>query len=70
MTEMKQAQHLKPGDLVDLESCPYLKHDRMAEFVYGVVEGVEAETPDCIVVDYQIGTVAYPAQQLLEVEND
>lgn len=59
---------LRVGDLVDLESCPYLWDHPMAKFDYGVVYQVGHETPECVVVWYEgIDAVGYPTGTILEV---
>lgn len=54
-------EHLKAGDLVDLESCPYLKEHSSAKWEYAEVSFVERETEGCVVVGYEgIDHVGYP----------
>lgn len=49
----RSAGDLLPGDMVDLESCPHLKNEPLAEFEYGEVVSVVRESPDCVVVSYE-----------------
>lgn len=51
----RPVEALKPGDRVDLESCPYLKNCASAPYQYAeVLEAVE-ETPACTRVTYAGG---------------
>jgi len=69
-THLVEAQHLHEGDLVDLESCPYLKHHASAEFEYATVEAVERETEGCVAVSYEgIDTVGYSPDTKLRRKN-
>lgn len=63
-----RVENLKPGDRVDLTSCPYLKDDPSAEFEWAVVDAVVRETNDCIVVTYEsLDEVGYPIGTMLKV---
>lgn len=65
-TEQVTVSELREGDLVDLESCPYLKDHPTAPFEFATVSSVENETPDCIAIGYEgIDTVGYKPSQLL-----
>lgn len=60
---------LRVGDLVDLESCPYLAAHSSASFEYGRVAHVERETDQCVVIGYEgIDHVGYPADTVLLVQ--
>lgn len=64
----KTVEHLKPGDLVDLESCPYMHDHPTAEFEYAQVAAVTRETENCVAVLYEgIDLVGYPVGTRLEV---
>jgi hypothetical protein len=63
MHTIKQAQHLEPGDLVDLEDDPFADPNRLRplyQFQYATVYGAERETPDCVRVDFDAGSVGFP----------
>lgn len=74
MSEQKRPLELKLGDLVDLEGDPYAdtsedwKHYHECE--YGVVEGVEQETSDCVRVDFEHLSVGFPLDHLLTVDGN
>lgn len=62
------ARHLKPGDLVDLQSCPHLKDHPTAAFLWAEVDAVEPETAGCVAISYvDIDTIGYPPDTLLRV---
>lgn len=68
---MRPVKELKPGDRVDLEGDPYAdrKHNHPEyEFEFAVVVEVTQETPNCIVVEFDMGTVAFPPTHLVEVD--
>ena len=49
-----KVEEVQVGDILDLEGVPYLDpDDQYWEFLYGVVCGVERETPDCIRLDFE-----------------
>lgn len=63
------AKDLKPGDMVDLDSCPVRFADPTAEFEYAIVEAAELETPDCVLVHYEnVPSVGYVPDQVLRIE--
>lgn len=72
-----KVEDLKEGDLVDLESCPYMKDYQWAKWDMVVVFGVEKEfvarlNENCVVVGYRdivchIDTVNYPIRTVLEI---
>ena len=67
----KRVTELKPGDRVDLESCPHLHTHSTAPYQYAVVEAVVHETPNCVAVTYEdIDTVGYSPDTELEVRDD
>jgi hypothetical protein len=69
MTNVR-VENLKPGDRVDLLSCPYLKDYPSAEFEWAVVDGVVQETDDCIRIMYEdIDWVGYPIGTILRVRD-
>jgi hypothetical protein len=51
--EKETVENLKAGDLVDLESCPFLKDEPTAFSEYAEVSFVERETEDCVLVGYE-----------------
>jgi hypothetical protein len=65
-----RVDQLREGDLVDLESCPYLgKKDGFWQYEYAEVEEVEQETHDCVRVCWVgIDAVGYYPDQLLLVK--
>lgn len=64
----KRVEDLVVGDLVDLQTCPYLKDRPIAQDVYGEVAYTERETADCVVIGYEgIDHVGYPAGTVLKV---
>lgn len=68
MAKGKTVESLKPGDLVDLESCPYMRDYPTAEFEYAQVVSVERESANCVAVLYEgIDLVGYPVGTCLEV---
>lgn len=57
----KRVEDIRPGDLVGLESCPYLKGERVASELYAEVSLVQEESEDCILIAYEdIDHVGYP----------
>lgn len=69
-TRLVPASELREGDLVDLESCPYLKKRTEAPYLYATITSVERETPDCVAVSYEgIDTVGYKPNQMLRRKN-
>jgi hypothetical protein len=65
---VRHVTDLKPGDRVDLESCPFLHSHPSAFFEYAVVGGVERETEDCVRIDYEgIDSIGYPVGTFLVV---
>lgn len=59
---------LRPGDRVDLSSCPYLHDHASAPYEYAEVVSVEQESPDCIAVGYEsIDVVGYDPNVELRV---
>lgn len=68
MTKLRRVTNLRPGDRVDLTSCPYMNDHPSAEFEWAVVGKVVWETPECIVVSYDdIDDVGYPIDTILKV---
>ncbi len=65
----KQVEDLVTGDLVDLETCPFLKHDPLAPYEYGRVDSVELEdNGNCVVVYYEnFSATGYPAGTELNI---
>lgn len=73
MTKPVKVSDINEGDLVDLESCPYLsqseEHQAVVEFEYGVVDYVCRETADCIAIGYQgIDVIGYLLGTVLQVK--
>jgi hypothetical protein len=72
-----KVEDLKEGDLVDLESCPYMKDYQWAKWDMAIVGSVEKEfiarlNENCVVVSYRdivchIDTVNYPIGTVLEI---
>jgi len=67
-TQQVAVRDLRPGDQVDLESCPYLNKDPLAEYEYAVVDEVEEETPNCLVVHYTEHCAAYSPDTVLTIK--
>lgn len=67
-TIQKNVEDLALGDLIDLESCPYLKGHSSAPFEFAQVAHVERETQDCVVIGYEgIDHIGYPVGTVLQV---
>jgi hypothetical protein len=72
-----KVEDLKEGDLVDLESCPYMKDYQWAKWDMAIVESVTKEfiprlNENCVVVSYRdivchIDIVNYPIGTVLEI---
>ena len=59
---------LKEGDLVDLDSCPYLSEHPSAQFEYAQIVDVALESPECVAITYEgIDQVGYPSGTFLKV---
>lgn len=59
---------IREGDLVDLESCPYLNRHPSAAFQFATVDHVERETDECVVIWFEgIDAVGYPTGTVLHV---
>jgi hypothetical protein len=72
-TAMKKVEDLVAGNMVDLESCPFLKTHPSASSEFASVGLVEREDTDIVVIGYEgIDHVAYPAgtQLLVRVPKD
>lgn len=64
----KRVEDLAEGDLVDLESCPFMSNHPMAGEQYAEVSLVEQETPACVLISYEgIDHVGYPTGTVLNV---
>ena len=63
----KKVEDLQVGDLVDLQSCPYLNNQPSAEFEYAEVCEVQQETPGCVAVYYDGMAAGYPTGTILDV---
>ena len=46
-------EDIRVGDLVDLESCPFLKDDPCAEFELAKVYAVKRGTANCVTISYE-----------------
>lgn len=67
-TVSKKVEELVVGNLVDLESCPFLKEHPSAKSEFAVVVHTERETDDCVVIGYEgIDQVGYPVGTTLRV---
>jgi hypothetical protein len=72
-----KVEDLKEGDLVDLESCPYMKDYQWAKWDMAIVSSATKEfvarlNENCVVVSYRdivchIDTVNYPLGTVLEI---
>lgn len=51
-------EDVREGDLVDLESCPYLSDDPTAEFELATVVEVVRETSTIVFIGYDVGRSA------------
>jgi len=62
-------ENLQPGDKVDLEQPPFESTEPAAECMYGIVESVERETPECTVVHFENGFPSHgvPAGTFLQI---
>jgi len=72
-TAMKKVEDLVAGNLVDLESCPFLKTHPSAASEFANVELVKREDGDTVVVGYEgIDHVGYPVgtELLVRVPRD
>jgi hypothetical protein len=59
---------IREGDLVDLESCPYLNRHTSAKFEFGVVNHVEQETAGCVAIGFEgIDVIGYQVDTVLNV---
>ena len=68
---MMKAKDLKEGDLVDLESCPYVTKEKhpIIEFELATVVHVERESFECVAIGYEgIDVIGYSPDQLLKVK--
>ena len=66
--EMRRVEDLKPGNHIDLSSCPYLAGSPAAEEMYGVVVSIHQETPECTLVTYEDhAPVGYSVGTLLKL---
>lgn len=64
-------EHVLVGDLVDLASCPYLRHHPTAELQYAIVATIDRETATCVAIEYQdIDIVGYPVGTILSVKRE
>jgi len=65
----KAACDIMVGELVDLQSCPFLVGSPIARSEYAVVAHIERETPTTVVIGYEgIDHVGYPADRVLTVK--
>jgi len=63
-----KVEDIKVGDLVDLESCPYLHDHASAICEYAEVTEVKRETADCLAICYEgIDQVGYRIGTKLKV---
>ena len=69
-----KAEHLRPGDLVDLEADSYAdpKHDHpLFPFELQTVANVIRETPNCVAVGFEgFDVVGFPPEHFLTVERN
>jgi hypothetical protein len=64
------ARDVRPGNLLDLEGDRYAgKHDTANVFAYeyAEVEGIEWETPECVVVHTDQGSFGMPPDHRLKL---
>lgn len=67
-TATRAVETLKPGNQVDLHSCPFLSGHPTADDYFATVSGVVLETPNCVAIAYEdLDTVGYPAGTVLSV---
>jgi hypothetical protein len=67
---MVQAKDLRPGDMFDLEGCPYVSDPAgRFEYEYATVIEIERETPDCVLIGYDGGAFGVPPDYEFYVEN-
>lgn len=65
----KAAFDIMVGELVDLQSCPYLAGRPIARNEHAVVAHIERETPTTVVIGYEgIDHVGYPTGTVLTVK--
>lgn len=65
-----RAKDLRPGDLIDLEGCPYVSDEAgMYEYVYATVHELEQETPDCVCIYVDNHAFGVPSDYEFYVEN-
>lgn len=68
ITVAKKVEDLVAGNLVDLESCPFLNKHPSAASEFGYVNAVTRETPECVVIAYEgIDSIGYPLGTELQV---
>ncbi len=71
-TEMVLAQNIREGLKLDLEGDTFAdpsNSNRLLECELAEVIGVELETPECIRLDFEHGSVGFPIGHLLKVVN-
>lgn len=66
-----RVDQLEIDQLVDLELDPYAdpgdKRDSRFQWEYGRVLDIVRETPNCIVVEFQSATIAFPPEHIVNV---